>query len=132
MNLINTIILAEDNQESRDKLTSLHQTDDFLVVVIFRKGPLVEKAVQAADIVAREIIAGISRKVVWMKDIAMLPFLMTLIADGPQFSTRQINADSHIGISLSMDHVLMDIIDRNPEANALRMEIAFINAGKSH
>lgn len=132
MNLINTLILAEDNQESRDKLTGLFQRNDILVLIIFGNDPSVNDIVGKADVIASQVIAGISRKVVWMQDLAMLSFLKKLITDGTAVKIDMIDPTIHVGLSISPDHILSFLIPKNPVPDNIRINLAFLNAGKSH
>lgn len=130
MQLNNTIILPAGNPISaKILLTSLFAKDDILTVVVFGNDSLAAKAVEEADVRAEGNVAGIVRKVVWMQDPGLLPFIGTLINDGPTFLVNSINIHSHIGIAISMNHNLLDVIPRNPEPDYIRMELAFINAG---
>lgn len=130
MNLINTLILAGDNQESRDKLTGLFQRNDILVLIIFGNDPSVEDIVGRADIIASQVIAGISRKVVWMQDLAMLSFVKTLITDGTTIKVDMIDPTIHAGLSISPDHVLSFLIHKSPVPDNIHINLAFLNAGK--
>ncbi len=130
MPLNNTIILPAGNQNSAQSiLASFLVKDDILTVVVFGNDSLAAKVVEETDIRAEGNAAGIARKVVWMQDPDLIPFLNTLINDGPSFEISNIDANSHIGIALSMNHILMDVIPRNPEPDYIRMEMAFINSG---
>lgn len=130
MQLNNTIILPAENPNSAKSLLSSHMAKtDILTVVIFGKDSLAEKTVEMADIRADGTVADIGRKVVWMMNTGMLPFLKSLISDGPDFKIESIDTDKHIGIALSMDKILLDVIPKDPEPDFIRMELAFINAG---
>lgn len=129
MDLRNTIILSANNSGSSNELTALLKKNDILTIVIFGNDSLAENIVEMADIRAEAIISGITRKVVWMQAPGLLPLLKTLIADGPDFDIDSINTNSNIGIAISMDNKLMDIIARDPEPDFIRMELAYINAG---
>lgn len=130
MQLNNTIILPAGNQNSaKSLLSSLLAKDDILTVVVFGNDSLAAKVVEEADIRAEGNVAGIARKVAWMQDPGLIPFLNTLINDGPSFEVSNIDTNSQIGIALSMNNILMDVIPRNPEPDYIRMELAFINSG---
>lgn len=130
MQLNNTTILTAGNPDSAKSLLKSHfAMNDILTVVVFGNGSLANKVVEQADIRAEGTIAGISRKVVWMQDPGLLSFLGTLINDGKSFTIESIDTNKHIGISISKDKYLMDIIPGNPEPDYIRIELAFINAG---
>ena len=130
MPLTNTIILpAGDAGLSKSRLTDLLKKNDILTVLIFGKDVSAENAVEKADVRANGTVSGIARKVAWMQDPGLLSFLKTLIADGPENTVDSIDTGIHIGIAISMDHKLMDVIPKNPDPDYIRMELAFINAG---
>ncbi len=129
MELKSTIILSVDNRGASQELTELLQKYDSLVIVIFGNDSLSESAIEMADIRAEGIVSGIVRKVVWMQDLALLPSLMALITDNADLYSDRIDPNYHIGIAISMENKLMDIIERDPEPDFIRMELAYINAG---
>ena len=129
MDLQYTYIIDGNNQSTKDKLINLLKKQDILSIVIFGVGSIAESSVIAADTVANEVISGFSRRVFWIKDPALIPFLKTLIKNSATYSIEDINTSSAIGISLSNDHEIKDIIPISEASDSLRMEIAFNNAG---
>lgn len=131
MALTNTLILEDDNQESRDKLTDLLQRKDALILVILGNGPSVKSVVENADVIASQIIAGIFRKVVWMQNPQMLPFLNGKVHDGPQYKFEDIDPAVHIGFSFSLNHLLSYLMAKFPLPDNIRINLAFLKAGES-
>jgi hypothetical protein len=131
MILNNTIILPGDNPElSKKLLSSLIQKSDVLAIIIFGKDDASEAAVKKADVRAGAIVAGISRKVVWMQDTSIITYLKTIITAGEGGDPESINPNTHIGISISMTDILTWKIQRTPVPDYIKMEQAFIKAGK--
>ena len=130
MELKNTITLKPDEPEkSKDQLRSLLTKTDLLKVIIFGMGKSSLNGVETADVRAGAVISGIGRKAVWMQDTNLLTFLKTVIKDGPELAVPDIDLTIHIGISLSLDNQLMDLIPEIPEPDYIRMELAYLNAG---
>ena len=129
MELNNTIILPGDNEAlSKQLLTSLIQKEDVVTIIIFGRDDKSADAVQKADLRASATVSGISRKVAWMQNTALLDFLKTMIKPSTAFNPSSIDLTKHIGVSISMTDLLKDIVPINPVPDFMRMEIAFMQA----
>lgn len=130
MALENTTILKAGEQDAaKDKLQLILQKADVLKVFIFGNDQSASDAAEKADVRAGAVVSGIGRIVVWMQDTGQVPLFKMLIKDGPDIPADTIDVNKHIGISLSLNNLLMDLILKNPEPDYIRMELAFINAG---
>jgi hypothetical protein len=127
MTLINTTILpVGDTTTSQNLLTGL-LNENVLLVVIFGNDTNAQKAVGIADINAKSVTAGISRKVAWMQDKSMLNLLTGALKPG-SIPTSNIDLSKHIGVSVSMADILMFLMPINPPPTDITMELAFIEA----
>lgn len=129
MALTNTSIIPDNSSTSQNFLKSLLGTGNTLIIIIFGDDGTTQNAVQKADYRAGFPIAGIPRRVIWMRDTSMLGFLETLIADGPSYKVTNVDLSKQIGISISMSTLLAYTIPNSPAPDFLTMETAFVAAG---
>lgn len=130
MTLNNTTILpTDDPAASQNILTTLLNQGDVLIVVIFGNDINAQNAVKIADFKAKSVIAGITRRVIWMQDKCMLNLLTPLLKPG-LIPSSFIDLGKYIGVAISMADILMFLIKSNPPPDAITMEHAFIEAGK--
>jgi hypothetical protein len=129
MELNNTIILPGDNPVlAKSLLDSLIEKEDVVIVIIFGNNQNAIEAVKKADVRAKAIVSGISRKVAWMLDPSLISYLKTKLSPNSVLDPNNIDVSKHIGVAVSMTDVLKDLIDIIPNPDFIRMEMAFLKA----
>jgi hypothetical protein len=128
MELNKTIIIPTDSKQlARELFNSVVYEEDTLVLVVLGEDEKATKAVKGADRMAQIVIQGYKRKVIWIRDRAVLADEIKALKPGDA-DISQTDLKNVVGFSVSLAETVMDIIGTDADINILRMEMAFLNA----
>lgn len=131
MELNKTIIIPTDNQQLAQQLfNSVVYEEDTLVLVVLGEDEKAIKAVKGADRMSQLVIQGYKRKVIWIRDRAVLSDEIEALKPGDE-DISQADLENVVGFSISLAETVMDIIGTDDDINILRMEMAFLKAGSA-
>lgn len=131
MTLERTVIIPAENQELAQRLfKTIIYDEDVLVVVVLGNDPISEQAVKCADKRAKVVVQGFERKVAWIQDRDTLANKIRQLKPGQADISKE-DLAGVVAFSVSLGNTVMDIVRVNEEINFLRMDIAFLEAGKA-
>jgi hypothetical protein len=131
MTLDRTIIIPGDNVALARKLfDAIVYKEDVLVVVVLGEGSKAMQAVQSADKRAKVVVAGFERKVAWIRNRDILKKEIAALKPGAADLSKE-DMSKVLAFSISLDNTVMHIVHTNDEPNFLRMERAFLEAGRA-
>ncbi|MCX6120109.1 MAG: hypothetical protein NTX44_00615 [Ignavibacteriales bacterium] len=129
MALNKTTIIPTDNLDlARQQFKTIVCGKKDLIIVVLGNDAISDKAADCADTRASVIIAGIERKVVWIKDRSALADEIKKLKAGTVDISKE-DLATIAAFSVSLDATTMDIVRVDDIINFLRMESAFEEAG---
>lgn len=129
VDLSRTIILPLDDKHLAAHILQKLLDEDVHLLIVLGDDDLSNIAIKCANKRAQVVVAGFERKVCWIRGRTILEKEIKQIATGRKNISNE-NLSNVVAFSVSLDHKVADIVYTNDEINFLRMETAFLKAGK--